>query len=480
MGLKRTGLLFYLEKLYSVLVGAGFVLVITRNLRPSEFGAWSVVSSVLSYASMATVVNYWVTRFRARGVLESLTTGLTLSSAFSLLSMALLWALSGAISSSFGVPYEAVLLSIAYLPFLYLNGAMYSALYAVNPPLAAVSEFVFETVKLLAALFFATTARVTLITAMLSVLAGHAGQTALLVAFTRRDLARRPSLEIAKRILAYSWVNALGLPASIVAMADVPLISHFASNRAVAYYTVVLTFSNLVSYSSTLGRGLYPSLLQSHENAGERVEEVLRFTLLLGVPTAFGAIALAPNLLYLLNPDYAVAGPALVAASLASLVGVVNGLLADALQGMERRDVELLDPAALRGTYIFRTVVVGLVRSVLGVSGVLVALFLTRGEVEVAAWARASWLAAEAAAFLMLYSLARGKVSLRRVAGSATRYAAASVPMCLTAVYINPWRIREAFLAVLAGGAVYFTVLYLIDGWFRRLAKTALGVLARR
>ncbi|QOJ79103.1 hypothetical protein IG193_01150 [Infirmifilum lucidum] len=479
MGLKKTGLLFYLERIYSVLVGAAFILLVTRNLRPSEFGAWSVVSSVLTYASMATLVNYWVTRFRARGEVESLSTGLALSSAFSLVAMASLAILSRAISDSFDVPYEALVVSVFYLPFLYLNSTMYASLYAVNPPLTAVTEFVFETVKLLAALVFALTSKVTLVTAMLAVLAGHAGQALALAFFTRRDMRHRPSLELAKKVLAYSWVNALGLPASIIALMDVPLISHYASNRAVAYYTVVLTYSNLVGYSYMLGRGLYPSLLQSHENAREKLEETLRFSLLLGVPTALGAVALAPNLLFILNPDYVVAAPVLVAASIASLVGVLNGILSDALQGLEKRDFEGSSPAGLASTYMFKAVVVGLARAVAGITGLVLVLSTVRGDVEIATLARVSWLFAEIMVFASLYALARQHLSLRFVSGVLARYVVASIPMCLVAAYIDPWKVREAFLAVLAGGAVYFTTLYLVDGWFRRLATATLARLAR-
>ncbi len=479
MGLKKTGLLFYLERIYSVLVGAAFILLVTRNLRPSEFGAWSVVSSVLTYASMATLVNYWVTRFRARGEVESLPTGLAISSAFSLVAMASLALLSRAISDSFNVPYEALVVSVFYLPFLYLNSAMYASLYAVNPPLTAVTEFVFETVKLLAALVFALTSKVTLVTAMLAVLAGHAGQTLALAFLTRRDMRHRPSLELAKKMLAYSWVNALGLPASIIASMDVPLISHYASNRAVAYYTVVLTYSNLVSYSYMLARGLYPSLLQSQENAREKLEETLRFSLMLGVPTALGAVVLARNLLFILNPDYVVAAPVLAVASIASLVGVFNGILSDALQGLERRDSEELNPAGLAGTYMFKATAIGLARAVAGIAGLLLVLSMVREEVWIATLARASWLFAEIIVFASLYVLARQYLSLRLVAGVFARYFVASVPMCLVVVYIDPWRIREAFLAVLAGGAVYFATLYIVDGWFRRLARATLARLAR-
>ena len=471
MGLKRAGAVFYAERLYSVLVGALFILIITRNLSTSEFGAWGVVSSILSYASLATIVNFWVTRFRARGESSVLSSGLLLSLIFSLAIMVLLFIFSHEISTAFGIPYEVVLVSIAYLPFYYANSALYSSLYAVNPALAAVSEFVFETVKLAAAVFFATTSTVTLFTAMLAVLAGNAGQTAALLFFTHNDLRYKPSFETIRRILAYSWVNALSIPSSIIALMDVPLLSHFTSNQVVAYYTIVLTYTNLIGYSYVLGKGLYPSLLSNSDSASEKLDEILRFTFLLGVPTMVGAIVLAPNLLYLLNPQYTVASPVLRVAALTALIGVFNGILSDTVQGIESKDAEKIHPKMLARTHIFRITVIGVARALIGIAGVSVVILALRDGVQTALYARVSWLVAEAFVTISLYRMVKGILNKRSFAYSLTKYFLASVPMSLLVFWINPWRIRETFLAVVVGATVYFATLYILDKWFRRTAR---------
>lgn len=473
MGVKRAGLAFYLSKLYGVLVGMAFILLVTRNLAPSEYGAWSVVSSILSYASLATLTNYWVTRFRARGEKAALPTGLALSGSFAAAASTALVALSGAVSEAFNVPHEVILLAAAYVPFLYVNSALYAAVYAVSPGLAAASEYAFETGKLAAALAFAAVYRVTLQAAMLAVLAGHAAQTVVLLLAARGEVAGKPSMELARRTLAYSWVNALSLPATLLALADVPLLSHYASNTAVAYYTVVLAFSNLVGYSYALGRGLYPSLLSSPDNAHERVEDALSLTLLLAVPTAVGAAVLAPNLLYVLNPQYEAAAPVLRAAALAALVGAVNSVLSDTLQGVEKLDAERASAAALAKSLLFKTTLVGLGRAALGLAGVAASILLARGEVELAVLARLSWLAAELFALACLYSLASRLFSARVVAARSAKFLLASIPMAAVVALVDPWRIREVFLAAAAGAAVYFSALAAVDGWFRGLVKTA-------
>ncbi|MEZ0346346.1 MAG: hypothetical protein ABWK01_07335 [Infirmifilum sp.] len=474
MGLKRAGLIFYAERVYSVVVGALFILIITRNLTPSDYGAWSVISSILSYAALATIINYWITRFRARGDTSALISGLLLSIGFSLVAITALFFLSRDLSTLFNVPYNIILLSIAYIPFYYVNSALYSDLYAVNPSRAAVTEFIFESFKLLAALFFMAVSRISLFTALLAVLAGHVGQSLSLLFFTRSDLVHKPRLDTIKRILLYSWVNALGLPASIVAMMDVPLISHFLSNTVVAYYTVVLTYSNLIGYSYVLGKGLYPSLLSSQERVEEKLEETLKLTLLLGVPTAVGAIILAPNLLYLFKPDYTAASQVLQVASIAALIGVVNGVLSDTLQGVESIDTNNVHPKELKGSLIFKITLIGLTRAVLGIVGVGLVILLFKDGVTAAVLARLSWLLAEVFVLARLYLMSRVYVRLKPVFSSVARYLAAAIPMSVVAVWINPWRIREALLAVFIGAVVYFATLYVIDSWFRSLVRLVL------
>ena len=472
MGLKKAGIVFYLERVYSVVTGALFVLLITRNLTPSEFGAWSVVSSILSYASLATIVNYWVTRFRARGDGTATSSGLVLAVFFSSLSIIILLFLSHGITNAFKIPYEIVLLSALYIPFYYINSALYSSLYAVNPTLSAVTEFVFETTKLILAVVFATTLHVTLYTAMLAVLGGHAAQTLILLLFTREDLKHKPSLETAKRIILYSWVNLIGVPASLIALADIPILSHFASNRIVAYYTVVLTYTNMISYSYVLSRGLYPSLLSNTENAKAKLDDTLRLTFLMGVPAMFGAIALAPNLLYILNPDYMKASSVLRVASLTALLGVFNAILSDTVQGLESRDTVAVHPRMLAETAIFKTTLLGVAKAAIGIAGVFIAVLYFGDSLTTAVYARIAWLLAEILVTLGLYTMTRGLLDLKSLASGLSRYVASSIPMVLVALVIDPWRIREALLAVLLGGAVYFATLYLIDSWFRGLMQS--------
>lgn len=478
MGLRLTGALFYAAKVYGLVVGAAFILLVTRSLTPGEYGAWGVISSLLAYATAGTVVNYWVTRLRAYGVADATSSGLALAAAFSLAALAAYAALAGSLSRLFGVPLYALWLSALYIPLLYANGALYAAAYAVEPRSAALSEFAFETAKLVAALAFAAWGQVTLREALLAVLAGHAAQLVSLARAVGAEALRRPSAGTLKRIVSYSWLSALSLPASLLGSADVLLLSHFSSNEAVAYYTVVLVYSNAIGYSYFLARGLYQRLLSSQGASPALVEEALRMVLLLAVPGAAGAVALAPNLLYLLNLQYARGADVLRAAALTALLGSVNGVLSDAVQGSERVDAAAASPRELARSKLFKVVALGYARNAVALLGIAASALLARGPVEAALGARLSQLAAEAFASLALVRWSRG-LDARLPLREALEFALASLPACLAALLVNPLRIREALLALLAAALAYFATLYALSGWFRSLASLALRRLRR-
>ncbi len=477
MGLKLTGALFYAAKLYGLVVGAAFILLITRNLAPEEYGAWSVISSLLAYATAGTVVNYWVTRFRAYGDASATSTGLALAAAFSLIASAAFAALAGSFPALFRVPLAAAWLALPYIPVLYANSALYAAVYAVKPRAAALSEFAFETAKLAAALAFALSGRVTLTEAMLAVLAGYAVQLVSLISAAGGEAFRRPSAGTARRILSYSWLSALSFLASLIGLADVLLISRLSSNEAAAYYAVVLVYSNAIAYSYLLARGLYQQLL-SAGNRPDLVEESLRIVLLLAVPSAVGAIALAPNLLYLLNPLYATGSFVLRAAALTALLGTVNGVLSDAVQGAERVDASAASHRELVRSKLLKVVALSYAKDAVALPGIALSATLARDPVGVALGARLSWLAAELLAAGALFKWAKS-LGVRAPVKEAAEFAVAALVACCPAALINPLKIREALLALFIAAPTYFAILYLLSRWFRLQASHAFKILTK-
>lgn len=475
MSVRRVGAAFYLAKLYSILTGAFFILLVTRNLSVSEFGAWSTISSLLSYAAALTFINFWTTRLRASGAVEASPTALFLSLAFAAPAALAYLAASIRAASVFHLPLEALLISAWYVPTLYALSALYASAFGAQPMRAAASEVVFETVKLLAAAGAFAFRRVSLTTALLAVLAGYLAQVAVLAWGLRNDLRRGFSREVAARILALSSVNVLSILPPLIGGLDVLLLSALVSNDAVAYYTVVLPFTNAISYSYLLARGLYPALLTGAADSERLLEEALRLVTLLAVPSAIGAAVAAPFFLYVLRPEYSAAAPVLSVSAFTAAISSIGSVFSDAVQGLERGDLEGASPREMLRSRIFSIQMMACARAVAGIALIASAALAVKEPVAVATLCRSLWLALSIVEASILASWAGAGRALARAAGSALKFTIAALAAAALAYLIHPMKLRELAVAVTLAALTYFALAYWLDAWFQRLAADILS-----
>lgn len=467
MSIWRIGAAFYLTKLYSILTGALFILVITRNLSVADFGAWSTISSLLSYAAVLTLVNYWATRLRASGVAEATLTALSVSSALSVPALIAYVSMLQAASRVFDLPLAALAISAAYVPLLYANSSLYSSALGARPLAAAASEAAFETAKLTSAVAMAFTRDVNLEAALLSVLVGHFAQLTVLLWSLRSDFGRGPSLAVAKRILSLTPVNAVSLAPPLIGGMDVLLLSALVSNEAVAYYTIVLPFVGAISYSYFLARGLYPVLLAGSADKERLLEEALRLVTLLAIPSAVGVAVNARFLLFALKPEYSSAHLVLTVSALSAAVSVVGSVLSDTVQGAERRDIEGARPGEVLRTKIFRVQLLACARAALGVASIALIAHLLKEPLTVAALSRAAWLVLSIMEASILATWAGAVRILARVSSSVPRLLAAAVVSSAVAYILHPLKLRELAAAAALAAVVYFAMVYALDPWFR-------------
>jgi len=63
-----SGLISFFVGLTSVFTGIIFVLIVTRQLTPEEFGTWNLMGGLIIYVIIIEPITaYWVTREIARG-----------------------------------------------------------------------------------------------------------------------------------------------------------------------------------------------------------------------------------------------------------------------------------------------------------------------------------------------------------------------------------------------------------------------------
>ncbi|MEM2914042.1 MAG: hypothetical protein QXH91_01380, partial [Candidatus Bathyarchaeia archaeon] len=76
--LQYSGYILFLSKLFSILTGLAFSLMVTRTISAEEFGVYGNLGDLLAYFTLAAgIVPFWATRFVARKHAGSSITGLT-------------------------------------------------------------------------------------------------------------------------------------------------------------------------------------------------------------------------------------------------------------------------------------------------------------------------------------------------------------------------------------------------------------------
>ncbi len=478
MRLRYVGLVSYFSQILSLLTGIVFVLLVTRNLSVEEFGEWQIATAYLYYGTFAsTIIPYWVTRFRARGYLESLSTGLAINMIISIPFLAGLLLLSPIAGEMLGVDPTILVMVSLYIPVSYAFTVLDARAKAVNPAFSAYSTIIYEISKIMIALLFLLTTQLSLLTVIITVLIAMILQTLYLTACSFSELKNKINFKVATNWIKISWIRLYDAIGQTFLYFDIPLLVILTgSDKTVAYYTIVMTFTAIIAYSKSLSIGLYPTLLQ--EKGGRKeIEEMMRFSLFLAIPSAVGLIALAPNILYVFKPEFSIAENVLRITAIATLLRVMHMIFLSIIGGTEKVDAETTSFRELARSRLFIVSSMPHLRAVITLTLIYLLISYYKSsirlgdEVYPALLARVADLLTMIALVSYSYHIARKSTSFTIPWGHILKFIASSIPMALLVSFFSPTKIREVLLVVLIGAIVYFAFLYLIDRWFRELLK---------
>jgi len=477
--LRYVGLVSYVSQLFSVLTGTLFILLVTRNLAVGEFGEWKIASLLISYFTfISSVIPYWVTRFRARGYKSSTITGLILniflSIPFSIGVILTIPFLTKTLSIDSNILYIATL----YVPATYVLNLLTAHAGAIHPEAVAYSSMLFESAKLILGYTLIQIFRISLSVVMIVVLLAMLIQLSFLLPLAFQDLRNPIDWEMAKKWIKMSWIQVYSSGGGILMNFDMLLlVTLVKSEEAAALFSVGMVFSNLISYSRSLASGLYPKLLEKSGGIDES-EETFRLALLFAIPSTLGILALSPSLLYLFKPDYAVAEHTLRIMALATLLNVPSFILTTILAGVEKKDIETTSFRELVRSSLFTASSFLYIHS--AVSLPLIYILITSAMafcsgydlvVWSAFWAQVGNLIAALVTLVIAYVETRKVLKFEFPWSDTIRFLAASLIMTLVILPFSPTKIRDALTVTALGAAVYFSVLYLINGWFRGLVS---------
>ncbi|MDV3243587.1 MAG: hypothetical protein LYZ66_00260 [Nitrososphaerales archaeon] len=355
---RKTGLIVFSSRIVSVFTGLLFLVMITRWLTPSQFGLWEFIIDIVAFSAYPTgVITYWATREVARGKPVA-RTALLMNQLASILGVVLYLAFAflsyRAIGSSFG-PF---LLSIALVPLAYWTQASASLVTGYDPAISGYSLFLSEPVKLVVAYPLLFVFRLGIYGVIIAIAASYLVQAMYTTYRLRPAGTERFDLSLGLRWLEDWHVPTLVTLNYLLGIADTFAASIGQGGTTLAgYYQAAYQIATIVSYSTYLSVALYPLMLR---RGSERLPgEILEFSLLFAVPMAAGAVALAPQILFLLKPEYVSSSPALVVLAFSAVALLVSVIMDQSLMGRERADTAEVDRTRtiLRSDLLFVSVV---------------------------------------------------------------------------------------------------------------------------
>lgn len=484
--LRYTGLVAFLARIGSIFTGLAFTVLVTRNLSVSEFGLWQYISILCSYLLFPNaLINYWSTRFTARGYNVG-KTHVCLSASFSFAALVAFLAISVWGSRDLTADVSVFFLASLTIPFLYLSQALEALAYGHRPELPQYGFVVFEVSKIALGTVFVLLLRMGFYGVLTSVILAYAVQAAFLAITQLSFLRGSLDWNVAAQWIKSSWLPAYGLLPGTLLSFDTLLVTVLSnSTEPIAYWRAAQVIFGMVSYSAFLASALYPKLLSG---GGSRdVETVLKLVLMFAVPMVVGAFVLAKPLLAILKAEYVVASDIVRVGVFVALISATANVFSGAIAGLESVDKEgQLSFRKLMKSKLFLIPSINMVAS----AAYLASLFIiTRlilsydaenAYIMIPFYANISLLIVNALTLLYLYAILKKILKFSFPALSLLKYTVAAMPMIVVFFLYPPVGSLKTIAEALVGGCIYFSLLLLIDKEARELLAAGIRYVGNR
>lgn len=484
---RRTGLVVFAARILSVFTGLLFLVMMTRWLSPSQFGLWEVITTIVAFSAYPVgVVTYWATRDVARGSQVAKST-LVINQIASLIGVAIYLAfalLSYEVIGSNLVPF---MLAVVLVPLAYWTQATGALLAGLDPAVSGYSLLLSEPAKLIVAYPLLYMFRFGIYGILIAISFSYLVQ-GLFTTYKLWPYAKdKLDLSLGKKWLSLWHVPSLGTLNYLLSSADtfVATMGQGATTLA-GYYQAAYQVSTVIAYGQYLSVALYPALLRRQSE--RLVSEILEFSMLFAIPMAAGVVSLAPQILYLLRPEYASVSAALVILSASTLVLLFSNIIDQTLTGRETADLEQSNRAGriIRSDLMF-VPVVNLVFTAAYVAAIFVIGHLAGSGIFPLSQLVSYWALVQLVMAILLVSAKFGRLRKRislAFPKPVLAYATAAVLMGVAVHFTGlailtsslgglQYGVRLAALVFL-GAAIYFGVLVSFDRRVRGYFRSAL------
>lgn len=478
--LRYTGIVAFLARLSSIATGFAFTILVTRNLTVSDFGLWQYISILFSYLLFPNMlINYWSTRFVARGYTVG-KTHLCLSLMFSTIAIMVFLSLSIWSSSSLNADIHIFIVASITLPFIYLAQALEALASGHRPDLLQYGFMLFEISKIIFGIFFVLLLKMGFYGVLISVMLAYATQATFLAIQQLRLLMPSIDWKIATQWIKSSWLPAYALVPHTLMALDAFVVTMLAgSTEPIAYWRAAQVIFGMVGYSVYLASALYPKLLSG--GGVKDIEVALKLVLMFIVPMVVGAFTLAKPLLGILRSDYIVASDILRIGIFATAIYSISNVLGSAITGLEEVDKDgKLSFHKLLRSKLFLLPSINMVTSSIYIIFIYIftqSILSTSREsayLSIPFYANVALLIIHTFTLAYLYILIKRSLNFSFPKASLLKYVAASSPMAVVFYLYPPSGSIMTVVEALLGGCIYFSILFVIDKESRELVKAGM------
>jgi hypothetical protein len=288
-----------------------------------------------------------------------------------------------------------------------------------------------------------------------------------------KELKQKIQWTYAREWLKYSTVNIYFAVGNQLAASTIILLFLYGGQAARANYQAAATYASIIGYSLFLSYALYPRLLT--KNNLEDVTSTLKTVLMFAIPMATITLSLPQSLLTILNVHFNEATPVLLLLAVDAFVVLISQFYSSVIFGVEKFDEEATIPfRKLARTKIFKVFTLPYIQAAISIPACFYVLTQSAGgqPVHAAVFVAAINFAAHTITLLIQYAMMHNSVRIMVPWRNVGKYVLASA---VSAVFFytlpDTSKVLLTLVVVLAGSAIYLSVLLAIDRDARRIVS---------
>ena len=353
-----SGLMGFAVAMGSMLAGLIFIIIVTRQLEPEEFGAWAVIGSMTTYSlTTSPIISYWTTRQVARGKQVGRTS--MVSTSFFAGGSIPVYVLSVYLFSNIESAFlDSMFLGVILVPVLFIEGILSAINLGHKPHAVSIGMAAFQFLKIPAGFVLVFFLGLGLDGAILAIFIAHLSNIAVQLRYARPRLAVRLDFVYLRMWIKQAWIPLYVTMHHRLRAFDIVVYTVIADSViGVAYYAAGMAVSHMVNRAGRISQALYPKLLA--EGSRNHITENFTWVMYFTIPLLVLAVLFSKHAMFILNPEYAEAWMVGVLLALGTFVHVIMTFCKQVLTGTDTVDVETPTATELLKSRLFLTGTIG-------------------------------------------------------------------------------------------------------------------------